>query len=666
MQAYNEESQMPRSSDSKPGIGTFSASKIAKLELLTAKELNSEGQNFDYPSNIWSDEDNDKELETIDRDRSEDDAATGRPYWDNKIEYLLAQVGFSVGLSSIWRFPYECLHGGGGSFLLIYVLMLLFVEVPLLLLEMAVGQRMRQGSIGVWKTISPWIGGVGCTSFMACCIVGLYYSALIAWSLFYLSQSFQSPLPWALCPFESNSSNFDPECARTKPTTYFWYQQVLKATDKIEIGGLPVMHLGVSLFVTWLLSCISMVKGLQSARKVRALYSVEVWRRAGNQLFLATGSGFGSFTAISSYMPRSNNCVMDAFAVALLNLVTSVMVTVFVFAIMGHLATQLNEECYLKNAERAMNLVTAGLLPPTLQLPDSGRHDVSSSYPAWLSRLPERVRGELLPHLSNCDLSEQLEQVIAAPRVAIVAFTNVASVFSGSPLWAIIIFMFLVTMGLSTMIGILQGILTPLQDTSSSLRKHPELLTVAVCVLMFLGSLGFATPSGSYYVSLLDDYWAPLSLLCILILENVAMAWIYGARRFLADLIIILGRPISPIYRWLWCFVSPFVLLVLLASTLIHLHLTPIAYLAWNSSTSSEMLRRYPSWAKVLLSVLIGITLLPVPACSFYTLLDMCFLDSRMHSRSTIIFKPEAEEEAPKHCPRLHVGKSPKKMNKKT
>lgn len=79
-----------------------------------------------------------------------------------------------------------------------------------------------------------------------------------------------------------------------------------------------------------------------------ALYSLQVWRRTSNQLFLSLGSGFGSFTAISSYIPRSNNCVADAFVVAVLNLLTSATAMVFVFAIMGHFATKNNEECYLK------------------------------------------------------------------------------------------------------------------------------------------------------------------------------------------------------------------------------------------------------------------------------------------------------------------------------
>lgn len=48
---------------------------------------------------------------------------------------------------------------------------------------------------------------------------------------------------------------------------------------------------------------------------------------------------------------------------------------------------------------------------------------------------------------------------------------------------------------------------------------------------MFLGSLIFVRPSGVYYLNLLDDYWASLPLFFIVILENVAVAWIYGARR---------------------------------------------------------------------------------------------------------------------------------------
>lgn len=50
--------------------------------------------------------------------------------------------------------------------------MLIAEGMPLLYLELAVGQRMRQGSIGAWKIISPYLCGVGMFS------VSILYSSI--------------------------------------------------------------------------------------------------------------------------------------------------------------------------------------------------------------------------------------------------------------------------------------------------------------------------------------------------------------------------------------------------------------------------------------------------------------------------------------------------------
>ncbi len=62
--------------------------------------------------------------------------------------------------------------------------------MPLVLLELAVGQKFRQGSFGVWNMIHPWLGGIGIGSTVIAVVVGCYYNMIIAWCIYYLGNSF--------------------------------------------------------------------------------------------------------------------------------------------------------------------------------------------------------------------------------------------------------------------------------------------------------------------------------------------------------------------------------------------------------------------------------------------------------------------------------------------
>lgn len=55
--------------------------------------------------------------ETWDKQKDGDEEldAENRPAWNSKLQYILAQIGYSVGLGNVWRFPYLCQKNGGGE-----------------------------------------------------------------------------------------------------------------------------------------------------------------------------------------------------------------------------------------------------------------------------------------------------------------------------------------------------------------------------------------------------------------------------------------------------------------------------------------------------------------------------------------------------------------------
>ena len=64
--------------------------------------------------------------------------------------------------------------------------MLFILGIPVFYLELAVGQRLRKGAIGVWNQVSPFLGGIGMASCFVSLNVALYYNTIIAWCLYYM------------------------------------------------------------------------------------------------------------------------------------------------------------------------------------------------------------------------------------------------------------------------------------------------------------------------------------------------------------------------------------------------------------------------------------------------------------------------------------------------
>lgn len=102
--------------------------------------------------------------------------------------FLMVMIGFAVGVGSLWRFPYVCGTNGGALFILTYILVILFVGIPLLTAEMSMGFITQKTSINAYKELEQgkkW-HLAGYLHLFAGLMVFSYTVPIYAWVLTYI------------------------------------------------------------------------------------------------------------------------------------------------------------------------------------------------------------------------------------------------------------------------------------------------------------------------------------------------------------------------------------------------------------------------------------------------------------------------------------------------
>uniref|UniRef100_A0A8C6HGF0 Transporter n=1 Tax=Mus spicilegus TaxID=10103 RepID=A0A8C6HGF0_MUSSI len=538
-----------------------------------------------------------------------------RPKWDNKLQYLLSCIGFAVGLGNIWRFPYLCQTHGGGAFLIPYFIALVFEGIPLFYIELAIGQRLRRGSIGVWKTISPYLGGVGLGCFSVSFLVSLYYNTVLLWVLWFFLNSFQHPLPWSTCPLDLNRTGFVQECQSSGTVSYFWYRQTLNITSDISNTGTIQWKLFLCLLACWSTVYLCVIRGIESTGKViyftalfpylvltiflirgltlpgategltylftpnmKTLQNPRVWLDAATQIFFSLSLAFGGHIAFASYNPPRNNCEKDAVIIALVNSMTSLYASITIFSIMGFKASNDYGRCLDRNI---LSLINEFDLPELSISRDE--------YPSVLMYLnaTQTARVAQLP-LKTCHLEDFLDK----------------------PIWKQISGARVLGEGCARL--------------TSRVCEAPVLPGV-ICFACFLSAICFTLQSGSYWLEIFDSFAASLNLIIFAFMEVVGVIHIYGMKRFCDDIEWMTGRRPGLYWQVTWRVVSPMLLFGIFLSYIVLLIQMPPSYKAWNPQYEhfpSREEKFYPGWVQVTCVLLSFLPSLWVPGVALAQLLS--------------------------------------------
>ncbi|KAM4706342.1 sodium- and chloride-dependent transporter XTRP3 isoform 2-T2 [Rhinophrynus dorsalis] len=536
-----------------------------------------------------------------------------RPVWDNPLQFVFACISYAVGLGNVWRFPYLCQMYGGGGFLIPYIIMLIVEGIPLLYLELAVGQHMRQGSIGAWKTISPYLSGVGIASVIVSFFLCIYYNVINAWAFWYLFHSFQDPLPWSKCPLNSNLSAYVEECEKCSPTEYFWYRETINISSSISDNGNVQWEQAVCLVLAWFSVYLCILRGTASTGKivyvtaslpylVLLIYLVrgltlhgalnglaymftpkldqlanpKTWINAATQIFFSLGLGFGSLIAFASYNEPNNNCERHAIIVSLINSATSIFASIVTFSIYGFKATTNFESCLRK---------VILLLANTFDLEEGSINSENlENIKSYLNVTFHEEYSAILPQILNCSLETELSTAVQGTGLAFIVYTEAIKNMEISQLWSVLYFLMILMLGLGSMLGNTAAVLTPLTDSSFISNNFPkEVISGLFCFISCIIGLIFTMESGSYWFDIFNDYAATLSLLLIVFVEIVAICYVYGLNRFENNIQIMIGYKPNWYWKIMWRFASPLLIISLFIFYLTDYIMTgSLQYKAWD------------------------------------------------------------------------------------
>ncbi|XP_064608096.1 sodium- and chloride-dependent creatine transporter 1-like [Liolophura sinensis] len=403
--------------------------------------------------------------------------------------------------------------------------------------------------------------GIGVAQSILCFYINVYYSVILAWVLYYLFSSFTTVLPWSTCgnPWNSdncrehhwsvNSTNATYNWTSSQdasftnvsdframdPATEYWERKVLAISAGVEFSGSIKWDLALCLLLAWVVVYFCVWKGIKLSGKISyvtvispyillvvllirgatlpgagkgihfylspewsKLGVVKVWVEAGIQVFFSYGVGLGIHTSLASCNSFHHNCLKHHLIFSLANTCTSLLGGFVIFSVLGFMAD---------------------------------KYQLSVAHVAG-----------------------------SGPGLAFVAYPEAVAQMPIAPLWSCIFFLLLFFVGIDSQFlqveafMVMLGDLLP-QEFQRSPRK--EICTAVACLIWFCLGLCMVTEGGIYVEQLFEWYAGGRVIMFIVVLECLAISYVYGVNRLQRNLEYMLGYRLFPYFKVCWAAITP-------------------------------------------------------------------------------------------------------------
>lgn len=405
-----------------------------------------------------------------------------RSTWGSNATFVLAAIGSAVGLGNAWRFPNLAAKHGGGAFLMVYLIAMLVIGIPLLMMEISIGRKMRAGAPGALGGLNKKFEPIGWAATSNAFVIVTYYAVVFAWVIMMAVYSFKF---FNMTGDSVAASGLWSKLIKTTETVkgfnsisvpvvicllaawgmiYYCIRNGTKSIDKIikYLIFMPVVCL-----IIMSIKGITMPGAAEGLMKFfipdfSALSDSMIWVDAIGQVFYSMSVMMAIMIAYGSFLNDNSNIARDSLIIAFSDLAVSLLSGIVMFTTMYGTGLQ--------------------------------------------------------------DVLAEKSGVGLAFGVYPTAIVNLSGSGIFNSVFSFIFYFCLCTLAIDSAFSLVEGISTAFSDKFGTDKKKT---TVTVCVIAGVISLIYATGAGLAVLDIVDNWCNSFTLILVGVIETVAIGWFY-------------------------------------------------------------------------------------------------------------------------------------------
>ena len=266
----------------------------------------------------------------------------------SRLGFILLSAGCAIGIGNVWKFPYIAGQGGGGAFVLFYLIFLVILGLPIMTMEFAVGRASRKSPVRAYQALEKpgqkWhIHGY--LTLIGCYLLMMFYTTVAGWMLHYFYMTAVGKL--AGLNAEQVAGKFT-EMLASPATMTFWMVFVVVVSILVCAKGLQSGLERVTKGMMIALLLIMVVLAVNSlfmpgAKEGLSFFLVPDFARmqevgvvntlvsAMNQAFFTLSLGIGAMSIFGSYIGKEHSLLGESVRIVVLDTFVAITAGLIIF-----------------------------------------------------------------------------------------------------------------------------------------------------------------------------------------------------------------------------------------------------------------------------------------------------------------------------------------------